>query len=224
LSQRCTCGLSYKINYTWSKSIDYFSDEGLYQAQHDQSRIFLNRAVSDFDRPHRLIFSFTYDLPFRGNAFAEGWSFSGIGTFQSGRPFSITDDADFSGFLFASTEPRPNIVDGATYEDLETSGSASERVGNYINGDLIESSGAHFGNLGRNILRAPAQRRLDISLTKSTRLSERVALDFRLEGYNITNTPNFRAPQANIDEDDFGEILDSLGGPRVLQLGLKLRF
>ncbi|MEX2303875.1 MAG: TonB-dependent receptor [Bryobacterales bacterium] len=156
LSQRYTAGLSYKINYTWSKVIDYFSDEGLYQAQHDQSRVFLNRAAADFDRTHRLVFSFTYDLPFRGNAFAEGWSLSGIGTLQTGRPFSITDSADFSGFLSASTEPRPNIVSGATYEDLETSGSASQRVGNYINRDLIESSGAHFGNLGRNILRAPS--------------------------------------------------------------------
>lgn len=68
------------------------------------------------------------------------------------------------------------------------------------------------------------QRRLDLSLTKSTRISERLALDFRVEGYNITNTTNFRAPQANIDEGDFGEILSSLGGPRVFQLGLKLRF
>ena len=60
--------------------------------------------VSDFDRAHRLIF-ISYDLPFRGNAFVNGWSFSGIGTFQSGRPFTISDSPDFSGFLFASTAP-----------------------------------------------------------------------------------------------------------------------
>jgi hypothetical protein len=224
LRQRYARGLSYTVNYTWSKSMDIFSDEGLFQAEHNQQRLDLNHAVSDFDQTHRLIFSFTWDLPWRGNRLIEGWSLSGIGTAQSGRPFSIIDDADFSGFLFASTAPRPNIADGATYDDLKTPGSASERVGNYINADVLESSGAQLGNLGRNILRAPTQKRLDISLMKQTRLSERVGLDFRVEAYNVTNTANFRAPRNILSEDDFGEIVRSQGGPRVLQFGLKLRF
>jgi hypothetical protein len=224
LQQRYSRGLSYKIGYTWSKSIDLFSDEGQFQSQHDQRRLFLNRAVSDFDQTHRLIFSFTWDLPRSQNLLLDGWALSGIGTFQSGRPFSIIDDADFSGFLFASAAPRPNIVAGATHDDLETSGSFSDRVSGYINEDVLESSGAQFGNLGRNIMRAPTQRRLDLALMKQTGLSERVSLDFRLEGYNITNTANFRAPQSTLSEDDFGEIVRGLGGPRVFQLGLKLRF
>lgn len=223
LQQRTSHGLSYRVAYTWSKSIDYFSDEGLYQASNDQSRLYLNRAVSDFDQPHRLVFSFTYDLPFRGNRLAQGWSLSGIGAFQSGRPFSIVDSADFSGFLFASTAPRPNFT-GSTYDELETSGSASERVDEYFRTDLIESSGPYYGNMGRNIMRAPMQRRLDVSLMKSTRLTETTSLDFRLEAYNVTNTPSFQAPESNKDEDNFGEIIRGLGGPRVLQVGLKLRF
>jgi hypothetical protein len=46
--------------------------------------------------------SWTWDLPFRGNRLVSGWQISGVGTFQSGRPFSVVDD-DFGGFLFGST-------------------------------------------------------------------------------------------------------------------------
>jgi hypothetical protein len=223
LQKRFDHGLGFKVNYTWSKSIDTYSDEGLFQAQNDQRALFLNRAISDFDRPHRLIFSFIWQLPFRGNKLVEGWSLSGIGTLQSGRPFTIVDE-DFSGILYASTGPRPNIVSGATYDDLATSGSASERVGAFINTELVQSSGAQFGSLGRNVMRAPMQRRFDLSVQKLTRLTEQVGLEFRSEFYNLTNTSNFRVPESNLSSGDFGEILRSQGGPRVIQLALRLRF
>ena len=216
-------GLSLNANYTWSKSIDTFSDEGIYQAPHDQRALHLNRGLSDFDRRHRFIFSYTWDLPFRGNRFVNGWSLSGIGTFQSGRPFTIVDE-DYSGILFASTAPRPNIVQGFKHSDLATLGSYSERVGRYIDTRAIESSGPQFGNLGRNVMRAPAQRRVDLSVRKVTRLSERFGLEFRSEFYNLTNTANFRRPESNFSSGDFGEILRSQGGPRVIQLALKLVF
>ena len=70
----------------------------LFQIEHDQTRPELNKALSDFHRKHRLILSWAWDLPFRGNAFVEGWQIAGIGTFQSGRPFTITD-GEFSAVL-----------------------------------------------------------------------------------------------------------------------------
>ena len=96
------------MNYTFSRSIDYFSDEGLFQVPHDQTRPELNKALSDFHRKHRLILSWAWDLPFRGNPFEEGWQIAGIGTFQSGRPFTITDE-DFSAVLVGTTDPRPDL-------------------------------------------------------------------------------------------------------------------
>lgn len=223
LQKRFSRGYGFKVNYTWSKSIDTFSDEGVYQAPNDQRRLFLNRGPSDFDRRHRLIFSYIWDLPLRGNRIVEGWSVSGIGTFQSGRPFTIVDE-DFSGILYASTAPRPNLSPGATHMDLETSGSYSERVGSYINTAALESSGAQFGNLGRNVMRAPTQRRFDLSVRKFTRLTERFGFEIRGEFYNLTNTSNFRRPESNLSSGDFGEILRSQGGPRVIQFALKLQF
>jgi hypothetical protein len=223
LQKRFSKGYMMKVNYTFSKAIDIFSDEGKYQTENDQSRPFLNRAVSDYDRKHRLIFSGTWDLPWRKNQWVRGWSFSGIGTIQSGRPFSIVDNTS-SGFLFASTNPRPNLALGATHQDLVTEGSVSSRVDMYLNRSAIVPSGAQFGNLGRNVVTGPDQRRVDLVLSKLTRLRERSSIEFRTEAFNALNHASFRNPVRNYSDASFGEITQTRGGPRVIQLGLKLRF
>jgi hypothetical protein len=86
------------------------------------------------------------------------------------------------------------------------------------------SSGTAFGNLGRNTVTGPDQRRLDISVMKMTRLMNDRSLEFRIEAYNVTNTPTFRNPGRDISAANFGQITRTRGGPRVIQLGLKLRF
>ena len=93
LQKRFSQGFMFNVNYTFSRAIDTFSDEGLYQIEHDQTRPWLNRALSDFHRKHRLILSWAWELPWKGNRLVEGWQLSGIGTFQSGRPFTV-DDVD----------------------------------------------------------------------------------------------------------------------------------
>jgi hypothetical protein len=167
--------------------------------------------------------SWSWDLPFKGNRFVEGWQISGIGTFQSGRPFTVTDE-DFSGILFASSAPRPDLAPGATLRDQTTQGSVTSRLDAYLNRDAFQSSGVAFGALGRNTVIGPNQRRVDISVTKLTKLKEGVSLEFRAEAYNVSNTPTFRNPANDLSGGDFGEITRTRGGPRVIQLGLKLRF
>jgi hypothetical protein len=222
-TKRFTQGFMFNLNYTFSRSLDTYSDEGKYQVEHDQTRPFLNRALSDFHRKHRFIMSGSWDLPFRGSRWVTGWQISGVATLQSGRPFSIVDE-DFSGFLFASTGPRPNIAPGATHDDLTTDGPVTARINNYFNRSALQSSGAQFGNLGRNVVGGPDQRRLDLSVIKRTRLNERTSLEFRAEGYNIANNPAFRNPEDDMSNASFGTITRTRGGPRVIQLGLKLRF
>lgn len=223
LEKRFSAGLLFNANYTFSRSIDTFSDEGQYQVEHDQTNPRNNRGLSDFHRKHRFVFSFSYDLPFRGNVLLSGWSISGIGTFQSGRPFTVFDE-DLSGFLYASTKPRPNLAEGSTYADQLTSGSTSSRVDGFLNESAFVSSGAQFGNLGRNSVIGPTQRRLDLSLMKLTRLSEQISMELRGEFYNATNTPNFRDPISNLSDGSFGRIQEMRGGPRVIQVGAKLRW
>jgi hypothetical protein len=166
LQKRFNAGYMFNVNYTFSRSIDFFSDEGLFQIEHDQTRPELNKGLSDFHRKHRLILSWAWDLPFRGNRFLD----------------------------------------------------------NYLNRAAFESSGTAFGDLGRNTVVGPDQRRVDLSLSKMTRLTKDRSMEFRVEAYNVTNTPTFRNPNRDISSASFGQITRTRGGPRVIQLGLKLRF
>jgi hypothetical protein len=220
LIKRFSQGYMFNVSYTFSRSIDTFSDEGLYQIQHDQTRPELNRGLSDFHRKHRLILSGTWELPFHGNRWLEGWQISGIGTFQSGRPFTVVD-SDGSAILFASTDPRPNLAPGATLAAQTTAGSP---IDNFMNRDAFESSVTAWGDLGRNTIIGPSQRRVDVNLSKLTRLAGRTSLELRVEAYNLTNTPSFRNPENDLSSGEFGEITRMLGGPRVIQLGAKFRF
>jgi hypothetical protein len=83
-----------------------------------------------------------------------------------------------------------------------------------------------FGNLGRNVLRGFSQKRIDLGLSKSTRLTENVGLEFRWDVFNVLNSVNFATPNNVIGEaaTDFGKITDTIGGPRVMQFGMKLKF
>ena len=221
LQKRFGHGHMFNVNYTFSRSIDTFSDESDFQIQHDQRNPHLNRGLSDFHRKHRLVFSGTWDLPFRGHAVFEGWSLSGIGTFQSGTPITVIDD-DFSAFLFETSDPRPNLV--GTHKDQTTPGPVNQRIDNYLNRDAFASSGPYFGNLGRNTVIGPDQRRVDLVLSKITPIREGITLELRGEFFNAFNTVSFRNPENDMTESSFGEIEATRGGPRVIQLGLKLKF
>jgi hypothetical protein len=140
------------------------------------------------------------------------------------RRFSYIIDTLASGFLFSSTNPRPNLAPGATHEDLVTSGSVSDRLDRYLNRTALVSSVAVFGNLGRNTVIGPNQRRLDLMVSKTTRIHEKAALELRGEFFNVFNTPTFRNPDRSFSNASFGQITSTRGGPRVIQLGLKLKF
>src|ERR1035441_5446210 len=85
----------------------------------------VEKGLSQYDIPHRVVLSYTYQLPFgkgkrfanRGgvvNAFVGGWQFAGVQTYQSGTPLSVSspgwDSGIFAGNLGANS--RPNMVPG----------------------------------------------------------------------------------------------------------------
>lgn len=205
-----------------------------------------NRSVSDFDRPHRFSLSFVYDIPSFGSKskLATGWSVSGFGQVQSGVPYSIfatevtvATPANYSslrlgsGGLYRLAFGRPTLC--GTLEQLRQRGSdATEQAFNTaalcspmtLAGGYPNNRG--FGNLGRHILRGFGQRRFDIGLSKNTRITERTSLEFRWDVFNILNNVNFAIPNNVIGDagTDFGKITDTIGGPRVMQFGMKLRF
>ncbi len=262
VNKRMSYGLQFLASYTFSKSIDTAGDSlgaaalGFFgapiigeQVFNDQNNLTAQRGPSDFDRRHRFVFSYTWELPqpannrFALNKLVKGWAVSGVVTLQSGLPFSILDSA--AGTLFGPPTffTTGTLVSGKTLEDALLSGSVSSRVNQFFNtsvfapapfipdGGLIDGQfpvsfgGTIFGNLGRNILRGPDQRSVDIALIKRTRLTENVRMVFRWEVFNVFNRPNFANPASDVSSPStFGKIIAMSVNSRIMQFGLKLEF
>lgn len=132
-----------------------------------------------------------------------------------------------SGTIFNAAFGRPSV------RSLELLRQGPDRLREYFNTcqdrdnpscALLAPLGG-FGNLGRNVLRGPSQRRIDLSLQKTTKLTERISLELKWDVFNIFNFVNFANPNADLsDETDFGQITRTVGAPRVMQFGAKLRF
>jgi len=58
-------------------------------------------------------------------------------------------------------------------------------------------SPAHFGNTGRNAFRGPGYFEMDLSISRSFKLTERFALQIRGEAFSLTNTPHFANPNVS---------------------------
>jgi len=260
VTKRLSKGLQFNAAYTFSKSIDNASaDPGStagggkpdlpnvgFTAQGNAFDTNANRAVSDFDRPHRFSLSFVYDIPSFGSQskFLTGWRVSGFGQTQSGLPYSIfatevtvANPANYSslrlgsGGLYRLAFGRPTLC--GTLDQLRQSGSdVTESAFNpaalcspmSLAGGYPNNRG--FGNLGRNILRGFSQKRIDLGLSKNTKITERIGLEFRWDVFNVLNNVNFATPNNVIGDagTDFGKITDTIGGPRVMQFGMKLKF
>jgi hypothetical protein len=211
--------------------------------QGDQRNLRNNRGVSDFDRTHRFSTSYVWELPPGESKLTRGWQVSGFAQIQSGTPFSIFASepeigsiAQYSsltrgsGGLYRLGFGRPSLC--GSLGDLRN--QASDPTTGFFNRSALCSpttvAGGYpgnfgFGNLGRNVLRGPYQKRFDFGLSKDTQITERVGLEFRWDVFNIFNSVNFANPANDLqDSTDFGMIVNTIGGPRVMQFGLKLKF
>ncbi|HXX28573.1 MAG TPA: TonB-dependent receptor [Terriglobales bacterium] len=138
-------GLYLQAAYTWSKSIDNASgsevnDElnGLQQFG-NLLNVDSNRGLSDFDRPQRLVISYSYLLPFGSphgwGILAHGWTLQGTTYFQSGTPFaiydssalSLSDPTGFEGLNFAT------LVPGTPLSAVLTRGSKMDKINSFVN-------------------------------------------------------------------------------------------
>ena len=89
----------------------------------------------------------------------------------------------------------------------------------------VTGGGTIFGNLGRNALRGPGQRNVDMALIKRIRVGEKTSLVFRWEVFNVFNWPNFANPASDVSSPStFGRISAMSVNPRIMQFGLKLEF
>jgi hypothetical protein len=86
----------------------------------------------------------------------------------------------------------------------------------------VQAAGT-FGNLGRNVLTAPASVNFDLSVSRRFHINERWQLEARAEGFNVINHTNFNGPTTGLNSSTFG-VINSAGDPRILQFAMKLHF
>jgi hypothetical protein len=233
LTRRLSKGLQFLASYTYAKSIDNASG-GSDSAGEVRDTISIagnqldnraNRGVSDFDRTHRFVLSYLWDLPCpafaarstAGRLLFSKWQAAGIVTAMSGLPIDIIDGGAGSFYGLSGGNNalvRPSWAPGAT-----TSTATSNVPSGYffnplafvrptvMTGQVIPSSndgatagaiGTDFGNVGRNVLRGPGQTNVDFSIIKRFPFSESKNLELRAEFFNLFNHANFANPISNL--------------------------
>jgi hypothetical protein len=243
----------FQAAYTWSRSTDVNSsgNTALNTAFNDESNLRDGYGPSDFDRTHRFVVSYRYDLPFQTSgtgwkrtAFGD-WAISGITVIQSGTPFTVLDSSSGTAFLAPgyTTTLTGNLAAGGSIPKGYTGGGIGNELANgFLNPAnfspaplLSPAQGGDgtvtvFGNLGRNTFRGPYQQNWDFSLQKNFRLTERFNLRFATDFFNIWNHANFANPSINDVEtiggpnSPFGKIFSTVGTPRLIQFSLRLAF
>jgi hypothetical protein len=244
MERRFQNDLTFRLAYTWSKSIDNVAEPlNTNSGNAQDGRNYTTwRAVSDFDIPQRVVLSYVYDLPFgKGKKMANsgplmwiigGFRTAGSYTYAAGRPFTVGAGSSLSNALdpYGAVTAVPNIIGPiATPHDVDcwfynSRQSACQTLApSSTDGFQLQSTG-QLGNAGRNILRAPNTRVFDFSLQRDFPIREAMGLEFRWEVFNLFNTTQFSLPNRDFSSSSAGTITTLASDPRVMQFALRLMF
>ncbi len=234
LTRRLARGLQGLVSYTYSHALDDYSGQATSSGTSDVSADFGDqggfrgmRGSADFDRRQRLVGTFVYDLPkfYTGDRrflkfVANGWQFAGVTVFQTGLPFSVIT----AGSFFDAS--RADFAAGFS-GDASLSGDVRGRLDRFFNTAAFVAAAnraGNYGTTGRNLLRGPAQTNTDLSVVKFFPVREGQRLEFRAEFFNAFNQVNFANPVSIVQNVNFGRVLSTAGGPRVIQFAVKYGF
>lgn len=212
--------------------------------------------------PQVLTLTYSYLLPFGqgqallGNAsnltnkIVSGWQISGISTFQTGQPFSVSYSAP--GSPAGQVSGRANVSSGTAlypgsksraqwfnpaaftappcYNSAATGSSTVSCATVYADGQTAGvTTYATYGTSGYDMLRGPAWQDWDMNLEKNITWQERYRLQLRADSFNVFNHPNFAPPNASItNTSNVGQITSISGSPgyepRTVEFAVKFNF
>ena len=233
------------VSYSWSHSIDTNSDDSLFLNSFTVIPTNGDRGSSDFDIRHNLSGALIYDLPgSKSNLFlkkiSEGWSLAT--TFQARTGFPVQ--------VVTTSIPIPGLVSSAR-PDVVPDQHIWLHGPQYPGGMALNPSAFTLppvprqGTLGRNSIYGFGATEFDTSLQRKFNITERASLLTRVDAFNIFNHPNFANPIGTFSvvngsptfpssDGESARMLNQglrglnplyqTGGPRSLQLSLKLVF
>lgn len=240
--RRLTKGTQAIAAYTWSHSIDINSNDSFSHAPSIKIDPRLDRGPSDFDVRHSLGAALSYDLPALtatpfGKKLFRNWSLDTIFVARTATPVDVFSGRDIGFGVF---NLRPDRVDGVPLYLVDPSAPGGRTINRNA---FVFPQALRQGSLGRNALRGFPVSQLNLALRRRLKLSERLDLQLRAEFINLLNHPNFGDPLSDLNSGLFGHSpsmlgrslgsggsngglspLYQLGGPRFVQLALKLQF
>lgn len=240
LQYRASTGrLQTLVNYTYSHSLDNSSNDVVAGLSNNVVSGVNDYASSDFDIRNSFSGAITARIPYEHRslflrALTEEWSASGVAVVRSGFPFNGRDlslSSVTGGYIYT----RPDRV--GDQPAWVANSSAAE--GKSLNSAAFSIPTAkRQGTEPRNDIRGFDLAQLDLSLTRTFPLVENWQLKFQVDAFNVANHPNFANPAAVLGRGptylESQQMLNSAlgglnplfqeGGPRSLQLALKLSF
>jgi hypothetical protein len=200
LDRKMSKGLQYTLAYTWSHTLDnsnsaLSSGAGGYQIGAGGIPL-LNYTYgnSNTDQRHLFVGSMLYELPFGRHGtllngipksvdyVIGGWQWNNVLTMATGTPFDVTLNGvhqDYHGGC--SIHPEYNVW-------LSCPATA------------FTSPAGLVGTMGRNYFPGPGTHTWDTTLSKNFAVTERVKTEFRVQVYNLLNTPQFQNPDGNLND------------------------
>jgi hypothetical protein len=166
------------------------------------------------------------------------WQMTTTALARTGFPVNVLMPSSYSPLdgNNAGTQ-RPDLVRGVS---LTPTGGRS--IAHWINPAAFATPAGEFGDAPRNLLRGPGTWQIDMGLSKTFPIAERMQVEFRSEFYNIFNHPQLGQPQATFNPASpggFGSIINTVnlntaivspitpvgsGTPREMQFALRFDF
>jgi len=252
LDRKLSGGFLMTTAYTFSKALGYVNEGSntinstVGGLQNYIGSIRSNYAPLAFDRRHTIVHSVIYELPFGkgkrllnsgvGSMFLGGWQVSTVLTIMTGLPLNITGGSALNA---PGDTQVPDLV--GSFKILHgvggpTSGgqpwfdvTPSNVVSNVpqCRGPFCQTAVGVLGDAPRRAFSGPGLFNLDASLFRRFPIKERASLEFRVETFSLTNTPQFDKPNQGFStstSSTFGYVTNTIGGNRSVQLGAKLTF
>jgi Carboxypeptidase regulatory-like domain len=254
-THRLKYGIQLQAAYTWSHAIDNSNDPlapaaGNRGFPRNSRQLNEERGNSDNDIRQVAVINYQWELPFgKGKGYLnsgvmgkvfEGWQLSGITTVQTGHPFDVFSStdmertglsgrADLIGDPYAPGANTPSTSGGNKVWFTNPAAFSGRTDGSFA--PLFIGPGTS----GRNSFYGPGFVNFDLVFAKTTKITERINAELRVEGYNIFNHPHFNNPGTDlvsnrITASNFGLINSTATRPdattsaRQLQVALKLNF
>lgn len=221
-------GILLQGAYTYSKAINYTDEDGWATVLWNWEPVLdRNRARAGYDRTHVFQIAGVYELPFgRG----KNWLNSGVASWIAGNWQINGNFYAYTGTPFTVTASGASLNSSGNQQTADQVGPV-KKIGEYGPGQLYYDptsfrsvTDVRFGSTGRNILDGPGVIGVDASVFKVFPISERLRFELRGEAFNLTNTPRFNNPNADVSNANNFMQVTAASGERQLRVGARIEF